>query len=182
MAHQEDIVIKPVDRNNWLDFESLFQSKGGPHYCWCMPWRMTKEELKQNNSACRKDFIKQRVWSDTPIGILGYFENEAIAWCSVAPRETHQRLGGDETLQKVWSITCFFIKREYRKKGLVKFLIKSAENYARENGAKYLEAYPVEESSPSYRYMGFTKTFEEMGFAFTKMAGTRRHVMVRKIQ
>jgi GNAT superfamily N-acetyltransferase len=146
-----------------------------------MVWRMTKDELKQNNSACRKEFIKQRVWSDTPIGILGYSGNEAIAWCSIAPRETHQRLGGDETLENVWSITCFYIKRAHRKKGLVRSLIKSAENYAKKNGAEYLEAYPVEESSPSYRFMGFIKTFEEMGFAFTKMAGTRRHVMMRRI-
>jgi GNAT superfamily N-acetyltransferase len=181
MADKENIIIKPVDRNNWIDFESLFQSKGGPSYCWCMVWRMTKDELKQNNPACRKEFIKQRVWLNTPIGILGYFKNEAIAWCSIAPKETHQRLGGDENLKNIWSITCFYIKKEYRKKGLMKFLIKSAENYAKENGAEYIEAYPVEENSPSYKFMGFVKTFEEMEFKFVKMAGTRRHVMIYKI-
>jgi ribosomal protein S18 acetylase RimI-like enzyme len=179
--NRENIVIKPVDRNNWMDFESLFQSKGGPHYCWCMAWRMTKDELKQNNSAFRKECIKQRVWSDTPIGILGYSENKAIAWCSIAPRETHHRLGGDENLKNVWSITCFYIKKEYRRQGLVKLLVEQAKDYAKENGAEYVEAYPVEENSPSYRFMGYMKTFEKMGFQFVKMAGTRRHVMLYKI-
>jgi hypothetical protein len=65
MENQENIIIKPVDKNNWLDFESLFQSKGILRTCWCMHWRMTKEELKQNNPACRKEHIKQRVWSNT---------------------------------------------------------------------------------------------------------------------
>jgi GNAT superfamily N-acetyltransferase len=181
MENQENIIVKPVDKKNWVDFESLFQSKGILKACWCMHWRMTKEELKQNNPACRKEFIKQRVWSNIPIGILGYFENKAIAWCSIAPRETHQRLGGDENLKNVWSITCFYIKNEYRKKGLVKFLIKSAEKYAKENGAENIEAYPVEKDSPSYDFMGFIKTFEEMGFKFVKMAGKRRHVMTYKI-
>jgi GNAT superfamily N-acetyltransferase len=178
---KENIRIKPVDRNNWKDFESLFESKGGPSYCWCMVWRMTKDELKQNNSACRKEFIKQRVLSDIPIGILGYFENEAVAWCSIAPRETHQRLGGHEEIENVWSITCFYIKKEYRRKGLVKLLISSAKDYAKGNGAEYIEAYPVEEGSPSYRFMGFIKTFEEAGFEYIKMAGTRRHVMIHKL-
>ena len=147
-----------------------------------MHWRMTKDELKQNNSACRKEFIKQRVWSNTPIGILGYSENEAVAWCSIAPRETHQRLGGDEELKNVWSITCFYVKNKYRRKGLMKFLIKGAENYAKENGAEYIEAYPIEKDSPNgYGFMGFIKTFEEMGFEFVKMAGKKRHVMIHKI-
>jgi GNAT superfamily N-acetyltransferase len=181
IENQGNIIIKPVDRNNWTDFESLFESKGGPSYCWCMVWRMTKDELKQNNSVCRKEFIKQRVLSDIPVGILGYSENEAIAWCSIAPRETHQRLGGDENIENVWSITCFYIKREYRKQGLMKFLISSAKDYAKENGAEYIEAYPVEKSSPSYRFMGFVKTFEEAGFKYIKMAGTRRHVMIHKL-
>jgi GNAT superfamily N-acetyltransferase len=181
MESEEAIVIKPVDTTNWVDFESLFQAKGGPSYCWCMVWRMTKDELKQNTSACRKEFIKQRVLSGIPIGLLGYSKGEAIAWCSVAPRETHQRLGGDETIENVWSITCFYIKRDYRKRGLMKLLLKNAMNYAKENGAEYIEAYPVETSSPSYRFMGFVKTFEEAGFNYIKMAGTRRHVMVHKI-
>jgi hypothetical protein len=41
-----DIVIKPVSSKNWTDFEVLFEARGGPSYCWCMPWRMTREEQK----------------------------------------------------------------------------------------------------------------------------------------
>jgi GNAT superfamily N-acetyltransferase len=176
-----NIKIKPVDKSNWNDFENYFQVKGGPGYCWCMVWRMTKEELKQNNSECRKMFIKERVWNNIPIGILAYIENNVIGWCSIAPRETHQRLDGDNTIEKVWSLTCFHIKKEYRKKGITKYLIENAKKYAKENGGEYIEAYPVEEDSPSYRFMGFTKTFEKEGFKYIKMAGTRRHVMIYKL-
>jgi GNAT superfamily N-acetyltransferase len=133
-------------------------------------------------SVCRKEFIKQRIFQNIPVGILGYFENEPITWCSIAPRETHERLGGDEQLKNVWSITCFYIKRQFRRKGLAEFLIEEAKNYAKENGAEYIEAYPVEQDSPSYRFMGYTKRFEKTGFKFAKMAGTRMHVMIYKIQ
>jgi GNAT superfamily N-acetyltransferase len=177
-----DIIIKPVDKNNWIDFETFFlQSKGGPSSCWCMIWRMTKEELKQNNSVCRKEFIKQRVWANIPIGVLGYTNNDVIAWCSIAPRETYKKLNGDENLENVWSLTCFYIKTEYRKKGITEHLIKNAIKYAKENGAKYIEAYPVKPESPSYRYMGFINAFEKAGFKFIKMAGTRRHVMIYEV-
>jgi GNAT superfamily N-acetyltransferase len=181
MLEHDQIKIRPVDKNNWNDFEALFQSKGGPDYCWCMVWRMTKDELKQNNSVCRKEFIKQRIWQNIPIGIVGYFDNEPIAWCSIAPRETHERLRGDEHLENVWSITCFYIKRQFRRKGLTEYLIEKAKEYAKENGAEYIEAYPVEQDSPSYRFMGYRGTFEKAGFTYIKMAGTRRHVMVYKV-
>ncbi len=175
------ITIKPVDKTTWSDFERLFKSKGAPSYCWCMAWRMTKEELKNNTSPSRKKFIKKRVQTETPIGLLAYVEDVAIAWCSVAPRETYQRLGGKEDLDKVWSIACFFIKREFRNQGLVDQLIENAKKYAKKNGAKYVEAYPVEPDSPSYRFMGFVSTFEKAVFNFVKKAGTRRHVMTCKI-
>jgi GNAT superfamily N-acetyltransferase len=112
---------------------------------------------------------------------LAYAEEKAIAWCSIAPRESYQRLGGDETLEKVWSLACFFIKKEYRDQGLIDLLIENAKNYARKKGAKWLEAYPVETSSPSYRFMGFIHSFEKAGFSFVKKAGTRRHVMTCKL-
>ena len=155
MNQIDDLTIKPVDKTNWPDFEALFQSKGGPKYCWCMVWRMTKDELKNNNSGCRKNYIKERVWSGIPIGILALSGNNAVAWCSIAPRDTHRRL--------------------------VNILIEEAKQYARNNGAGIVEAYPVREDSPSYRFMGFIRSFEKAGFEYVKKAGSRRHVMIFKL-
>lgn len=177
MKTNKNIKVQPVNKFTWTDFETLFSSKGGPSYCWCMAWRMTKEELKSNTSRNRKQFIRQRIQMETPIGLLAYVNKEPIAWCSVAPRESYQRLGGDEDLEKVWSIACFYIKREFRHLGLVDELIEHAKKYAKKNGAAHVEAYPVKPDSPSYRFMGFVKSFEKAGFRFVKKAGTRRHVM-----
>lgn len=177
----ESIKYKPVVKQNWTDFENLFECKGAPSYCWCMAWRMTKEELKSNTSSNRKTFIKERVDKGIPIGLLFYNENDPIAWCSIAPRDTYQRLNGGDSIENIWSIACFYIKKDFRDKGLIHIMIQSAEKYAKENGADFLEAYPVLPDSPSYRFMGFVKTFEKEGFEFVKMAGSRRHVMTKKI-
>lgn len=181
MATQKKPRVKPVGKSNWVDFEKLFTSKGGPGYCWCMAWRMTKEELKHNTSANRKKWIRERVDDKTPIGLLAYLDGEPIAWCSIAPRETYDRLGGDENLEDVWSIACFFIKKEHRGEGLTNFLIGEAKKYAKKKGANYLEAYPVDPDSPSYRHMGYKPTFEKADFTFVKKAGTRRNVMACKL-
>ena len=43
--------------------------------------------------------------------------------------------------------------------------------------ANTIEAYPVDEASPSYRFMGFRDMFAARGFHEIGMAGSRRHVM-----
>jgi len=181
MATQKKIKIKPVNKANWKDFEILFQSKGAPSYCWCMAWRMTADELKKNTKKNRKGFIHKRVQAGIPIGLLAYSGSDAIGWCSIAPRDTYKRLGGDESLEKVWSIACFYIKREFRDQGLIDIFIAHAKKYAKKKGAKFIESYPVKPSSPSYRFMGFVNTFEKAGFDFVKKAGTRRNVMTSKL-
>ena len=108
-----EIVIKPVDKVNWADFEAFFESNAKLKYCWCMAWRMTKDELKNNNVVCRKELIKERVWAGIPIGLLAYTTERPIAWCSIAPRETHRRLGGDGSIENVWSMTCFYISIDF---------------------------------------------------------------------
>jgi GNAT superfamily N-acetyltransferase len=181
MISQSKITARPVEEVNWSDLEKLFESKGAPHHCWCMVWRASAEEKKRTDKWQRKLQLKQRVLAQIPVGLLAYFDDEPVAWCSVAPRNTFRTLSGDETLQQVWSLTCFFIQREHRGQGLTTLLITEAKKYARKNGAEYLEAYPVDSDSPSYRFMGLRSTFEKNGFKFVKRAGKRRKVMICKL-
>lgn len=176
-----DIAIKPVNKDKWADFETLFQAKGAPSYCWCAAWRMNGKELEAADPATKKEFMRRRILAGIPVGLLAYSEDMPVAWCSVAPRETYRKLGGDAALKNVWSIACFFIKKEFRRKGLVRRLIDEAKIYARENGAAYLEAFPVEPDSPSYRHMGFVGTFHQAGFVHSHRTGIRRHVMIYKL-
>lgn len=169
-----------MDSSNWKDLEALFESKGGPQYCWCMAWRPMPLE-DRNNRPVKKATLKRSVDDDTVVGLLGYMEDQPVAWCSIAPRETYRSLGGDTALEKVWSLVCFFIKREYRGQGLTQAMIRAACKYARKQGAKYVEAYPVDPDSPSYRFMGFREQFEKAGFSAKGKAGTRRHVMLLKL-
>ncbi len=135
-------------------------------------------------AASRKAAMERRVRAGTPIGILGYLEGEPIAWCSVAPKSTFEHLGeveGDTAEpDTLWSITCFFVPREYRRMGITARLIKAAVVHAKAHGARTLEAYPVAPSSPSYRFMGFVPAFERERFREVGRVGTRRHIYRRR--
>jgi len=170
-----------VDADNWRDLEMLFESRGGPHNCWCMVWRKMDQQRNRSTKSDKKNALQKYVDDQTPIGILCYNGREPIAWCSVAPRESYRNLSGDNALDKVWSLVCFFIKKEYRQQGLSERLVVEGMKYARRNGANYLEAYPVDPGSPSYRFMGYKPLFEKLGFEFKRKAGKRRNVMVIKL-
>ena len=168
----------PVTPDRWADFEKFFESKGSPHFCWCTVWRHVESKGKRPDKAQKKASMKKRVDACVPVGILVYLKNEPIGWCSIAPRETYRSLGGDDSKEKVWSLVCFFIKRSFRNMGISNLLLFEAIKYAKQNGAKYVEAYPVEPDSPSYRFMGYRTTFEKADFEYVKKAGKRRSVML----
>ncbi|MCT9000253.1 GNAT family N-acetyltransferase [Chelativorans intermedius] len=145
-----------------------------------MVWRARGDEAKNTNPDFRKSRMEHRVKSGETVGLLAYQEGEPIGWCSVAPRTTYRDLGGphdyEDDPNAVWSLTCFSVAKEHRKKGLSSALLEAAIGYARDNGAKVIEAYPVAPNSPSYQYMGLVPQFERRGFTYIQDAGSRRRV------
>lgn len=179
MTEASDLRFRPVDSATWHDFEALFAAPGGPKFCWCMSWRATPEEGREQSGKARRAQMHDRVERGIPVGLLAYEGAVPIAWVSIAPRDTYRRLGGPEALpgEVIWSLACMFIPRQRRGAGLAHRLIAAAAEQARKAGATVLEAYPVDEKAPSYRFMGFVPAFERAGFSHIGKAGTRRHVM-----
>ena len=176
------LTFAPVTPETWPDLVRLFEGRGGPKHCWCAVWReLPPEDRKQR--AAKRAAIEGAVRAGLPVGILGYVEGEPIAWCSVAPRETFRPLGGADYPPgtMVWSVVCFFAKRELRGHGIAARLLNAACAEAAAAGAEVIEGYPVDPDSPSYRFMDFRSTFLSAGFEEVGRAGTRRHVMRRRL-
>ena len=175
------VTFAPVDASTWPDLERFFEQRGGPHYCWCMLWRpMPSKERK--DKAAKKRALKAGVTGGVPVGLLAYQRGQPVAWCSIAPKRTFRPPDKKTaTSDAVWFITCFFVARSARGQGLMAQLIEAALDYAKSCGANVLEAYPVEKDSPTYRFMGFVEQFERAGFRLVGSAGTRRHVMQRRL-
>ena len=162
---EDQLRFCPVDIGTWDDFAVLFEERGGPKSCWCMVWRASTEEARRRDGTSRRLQIYGRVEGHVPIGLLGYLNDRPVAWCSIAPKGTYRRLGGPEAKvnERVWSLACMFVKREFRKMGFVSQIIEAAIAHAAENGANIVEAYPVDRDSPSFRFMGFVETFAAAG-------------------
>jgi GNAT superfamily N-acetyltransferase len=178
------LTFKPVTEANREDFLAVF-GKGGPSYCWCMPFRVTPEEKKAApRGSDRRQLMLGRIADKVPVGLVGYLSGEPVAWVSVAPRDTfNNALGSPDPRdgEKVWALTCLFIRRTHRGQGLGHQLIAAAVSEARKRKATVLEAYPVDPDSPSYRHMGFVPAFAAAGFRMGDKIGTRRHLMTLTI-
>ncbi|MCB1487657.1 MAG: GNAT family N-acetyltransferase [Bauldia sp.] len=177
--HAADLSFRPVGKDTLSDFEALFNSPGAPKHCWCMVWRRTTAEAKENSGPDRKRQIFQRIAAGVPVGLIAYQDGTPMGWVSVAPRETYRNLGGRPATpgETVWAVVCFWVPRKRRGEGLVYRLIEAAVEHARDKGATAVEAYPVPPDAPSYRFMGFVPAFEKAGLTDVGAAGIRRRVM-----
>lgn len=177
------LAIHRVTPERWPDLERLFESRGTLRGCWCMIFRAGPEgKVPPASGPARKQAMRGLVRAGAPVGLLGYVEGEPVAWCSVAPRSSFRGLAvvGDAT-DPVWSITCFYIRSDFRRSGLIRELLEAAIAEARRGGATEIEAYPVAPDSPSYRFGGFVPFFEKEGFHEVGRLGSRRHVLRRRL-
>ena len=163
----------PLRKNNWKDFVTLFGERGACGGCWCMSWLLTKKEFDANKGAGNKRKMKKLVDNNVEPGILAYFNEEPIGWCAVASRENYIRLEKSRVLkpiddQVVWSIPCFFIKKEFRRKGLSTEILKAATEYCKSKGVKIVEGYPSEPYAnnipAAFAWTGFPSSFRNAGF------------------
>src|ERR1700738_2368090 len=147
----EPLSFRPVTKASWDDFVALFEAPGAPKYCWCMVWRRSAAEARLRGGPDRKRQMKTRIDRGIPVGLLAYLGNAAVAWVSIAPRTSYRNLGGPEPKPRetIWSLVCFYIARPRRRHGLSRRLIAAAVDYASENGATVVEAYPVDAAAPS---------------------------------
>ena len=135
--------------------------------------RLTRAEFEKQKGPKNKKAFKKIVDSGPPPGILAYVDRQPAGWCAVAPRKDYSALQRSHILQPiddqpVWSITCFFVAKPFRRKGLTVELIKSAIKLARQHGAKIVEAYPKDPGEAAvpdvFVWNGLMSAFRKVGF------------------
>ena len=176
------IRFRPVTVERHSDLTEFSQCHGKFRYCSCVRWRMTSSAFRRSSKLERVAALEELVRAGTPVGILAYHEEQPVAWCSIAPRETCAALERYRALPRiddfpVWSVACLFVDRRFRRRGLTGSLLRAAIDYARAHNAPIVEGYPVAPDAPSYTYMGSPETFRLAGFVDVTPAGQKRLVM-----
>jgi GNAT superfamily N-acetyltransferase len=181
-----DLSFHPVIAQRWDDFETLFGPRGAVGGCWCMWFRLKRSEFDVQKGEGNKRAMRRIIDSGEIPGLLAYYQEEPIGWCSVAPREAFPVLDRSPVLkrvddQPVWSVVCFFIARPYRHQGVSLQLLQAALDYAQENGARIVEGYPVEPKKGStpevFAYTGLVSMFLQLGFVEVARRSETRPLM-----
>jgi GNAT superfamily N-acetyltransferase len=178
--------FEPLVPKRWADLEALFGERGACGGCWCMWWRLTQTEFQKQKGQRNKAAFKKIVEASEIPGILAYANGRPVGWCAVAPREHYALLERSRTLARVddkpvWSVTCVFVTRPFRRTGVSVQLLGAAANHARSRGASIVEGYPVEPRTDSmpdaFAWTGLVSAFRQAGFREVARRSATRPIM-----
>jgi len=153
-----------------------------------MVWRQTRAEYERNKGERNRRAFGEIVRSGAEPGILAYDGDQPVGWCGIAPRESYPVLERSRSLQRidrerVWSVSCFFILKPYRRRGLSALLLSAAAEFARSRGARVLEGYPMAPRKSSlpdpFAWTGLLSTFLQAGFEEAARPSPTRRIMRR---
>jgi GNAT superfamily N-acetyltransferase len=158
---------------NFADFENLFGSRGACGGCWCMFWKITGKDYHLATGDGTHQMQKSQVEQGVIPGILAYDDGLPAGWVAVEPRSEYPRLARSRVLKpvddaEVWSVTCFFTARSFRRKGITVELLREAIKYVSSRGGKILEGYPVatkgDKAPDVFVFTGLPGAFLKAGF------------------
>lgn len=172
------LTVAPLTPNRWSDLESIFNARGCSvaRGCWCMAYRLSgsRESLPPGvtRAQANRAGLRALVNGGNPPGLIGYRGKVPVGWISIAPREEYAKLQRSPIMkavdeQPVWSVICFVVPAEYRGQGVAQALLAGAVAYAKKQGAKLVEAYPVDKrtrSKDDYMWFGAKSMYDNAGF------------------
>ncbi len=177
------------------DFERLALKQGG---CWCMYYQRAKPIGRKLSSADRKRINKKDkktlVQQCRSHAILVYEGKTPVGWCQYGSKDelpridagrNYRKAGPPDEAEKLWRITCFFVDKDYRGKGIAKIALKTALESIKKQGGGIVEAYPIVSKKmaavPEWRWFGTPSMFRREGFRTVAPLGTSGVLMRKKI-
>jgi GNAT superfamily N-acetyltransferase len=154
-----------------------------------MAWRRTAARFAAGKGEINRRAMRRLVAGGAQPGILAYAGDEPVGWCSIGPREQFVRLAASRTLapvddQPVWSVSCFFVRRDWQGRGLSVRLLDAAVAHARAGGARVVEGYPCAPAGRlpgAFVWTGLEGTFRKAGFTEVARRSAGRPIMRRTI-
>jgi GNAT superfamily N-acetyltransferase len=155
-----------------------------------MWWRLPRREFDAGKGEGNRRALKALVERRQVPGLLAYDGGEPVGWVAVEPRERYPRFARSRTLQPVdeqpvWSITCFYVARGHRGRGLLAALVQAAVTHVASKGGKLVEAYPIDseaELGDAFVYTGTAGTFLRAGFEEVARRSRTRPIVRKRLR
>ena len=177
----------------------MFGTRGSAASCQCQRFKLQpKEAFRSFPAAERARRLRAQTRcghpeAETTSGLVAYLDGEPVGWCAVEPRTAYAGLlrvfrvpwegrDKDRTDDSVWAVTCVFVRAGFRGRRLAYALARAAVDFARERGARALEAYPIL-TEPGQKviweeiHVGTRGMFAAAGLAEVNRPSKRRVVM-----
>ncbi|WP_284735805.1 GNAT family N-acetyltransferase [Dongia deserti] len=178
------LAIRPLAPDLWPALEDLFGKSGASNGCWCMYWRIGRayhERPREENRQALRKIVRR----GPPPGLLAFDGDLAVGWCQLTPRDALPWLYQTRWFERVderpvWSISCFYVRRGYRRQQVMSELIAAAVKAAKRAKVPVLEAYPVDTAVPNATRNVFTGTasaFARAGFKEVARRASARPIM-----
>ena len=182
-----NFIVKPLEDSTWPDFARLVEKHNGVWGgCWCLGFHQKGTGSFSKN----KEVKKRKVHAGETHAALVYDGSHAIGWCQFGETETlplikhRKQYESEPTEPPDWRITCFFVDRDYRGKGIASIALKGALKEIARLGGGIVESYPEDvagrKTSGSFLYNAALSTFERQGFKRVRRLGMR-HWVVQKV-
>lgn len=154
------VTVVPANEATWEDLQRVFGSRGQAARCQCQRYKLRPREsfssfpVEERAWRLRQQTDCDQPGSTTTSGLVAYLDGEPVGWCAVEPRPAYEGLmrvyrvpwdGRDENTadDSIWAVTCLFTRAGFRRRGVSGALAQAAVDFARNRGARALEAYPI---------------------------------------
>jgi len=190
------ITVVPANEARWEDLQTVFGPRGAASRCQCQRYKLRPREafakfpVEERTHRLRQQTGCGDPESDSTSGLVAYLDGDPVGWCAVEPRTAYHGLlrnarvpwdgrAEDKTDDSVWAVTCLFTRVGYRKRGVSRALARAAVDFARERGARAIEAYPLttKDAIAEELHVGTVGVFVEIGFTEVSRPALRRVVM-----
>jgi GNAT superfamily N-acetyltransferase len=194
---EEQVRIVPANQASWEDVQAIFGTTDYAGRCQCQRFKVLGWIWRDSTQEQRTAMHRAQTACDDPdaaatSGLVAYVDGEPAGWVAVEPRTAYPKLrtsrvpwiGRDEDKEddSVWAVTCFVVRKGYRGRGLTYLLARATIEFARECGARALEAYPMisqpgKEITWGELNVGARQVFSDAGFQEVSHPTVRRVVM-----
>jgi len=191
--------IVPANEASWEDLQAVFGTRGSAAGCQCQRFKLAPKEsfgsfpVEERAFRLRTQTNCGQPDAATTSGLVAYRDGVPVGWCAVEPRTAYKGLlrvfrtpwdgrREDKTDDSIWAVTCVFARVGYRRQGVSHALAKAAVEFARQRGARALEAYPMvvqpgEEITWGEMLVGSRSIYAAAGMTEVNRPSPRRAVM-----
>ena len=185
-----EFMIRPLSSATWGAFADLAEAHNGVWGgCWCT-WFHPACAEKGVNPEGNRAYKERLVHEGKAHAALVFDGDMAIAWCEYGSPDELPNIYHLKEYNAVldgtpdYRITCFFVHRNYRRKGVAAAALRGALDLIAKAGDGVVEGYPQDtlgkKISASFLYNGTRSLFEQAGFSYERSKG-KSHCVMRRI-